>query len=550
MDIEVNIVQDGPGGWESWSFADGTKHQGHCWLYDPWEHSDLSAGLRALCQRGNAAFRELCDQVLSLCEDTNYEHACILQRGANLLAVVDHIQSEPLYYTVTGDTLCLSNDPSQFFQSIDPVLVEEALREFLLANYVTGKKSLLRGVQQILAGQALIFSDGILQTESVCEFWHRESAGFQEDLQRDRFRELILEVVEEMIGAYPEHRIILTLSGGLDSRLILWALDQLDHPDVVVCSYGRSFQRDVKWAREFTARTRYPWIFIPLSYKALRRIFQSEERRNYSRKSHFFTRLPFIQDFPALLYLSKRGYLEKPAIGITGNSGDYISGGHIQEGLSLENSRERVIDAVIHKHFHHWDINDLAPQIQQEYRQEISSQLDHAPESGRNEANFYEWWEWRERQSKFVVNSRRQYHWFGIPLFLPLWDKRMMQFFEEVPLNLRRDQRFYKRFCRNLVTSRNFAFDSVPTTLAQQQVEFRRKILRAIEHIANPNWGRYNTAALEHMFQVAHRLIGPGKGVYLPTTMSPYIGLLLWELVQNYPIRRSESKDWKREGIL
>jgi hypothetical protein len=40
----------------------------------------------------------------------------------------------------------------------------------------------------------------------------------------------------------------------------------------------------------------------------------------------------------------------------------------------------------------------------------------------------YEIFDWRERQSKFIVSAIRPYRFFGYQWLMPLWDKRFIDF--------------------------------------------------------------------------------------------------------------------------
>ncbi|MCY1237684.1 hypothetical protein D9M72_503920 [compost metagenome] len=59
-------------------------------------------------------------------------------------------------------------------------------------------------------------------------------------------------------------------------------------------------------------------------------------------------------------------------------------------------------------------------------------------------ANLYELWDWQERQSKYIVNSVRVYEQFSLNWWLPLWDSEFLEFWQLIPLQLRKGRLWYK----------------------------------------------------------------------------------------------------------
>mgnify|MGYP001251869609 FL=1 len=76
-------------------------------------------------------------------------------------------------------------------------------------------------------------------------------------------------------------------------------------------------------------------------------------------------------------------------------------------------------------------------------------------------ASIFEFWEWKERQSKYIINSCRVYEFFEYEWRISLWNLAIMQFWSRVPLNLRFGKKLYKDFLlkddyRNIYSSYNY----------------------------------------------------------------------------------------------
>src|SRR5690606_18133863 len=125
----------------------------------------------------------------------------------------------------------------------------------------------------------------------------------------------------------------------------------------------------------------------------------------------------FLQDFFAVKSLKQQGVIPEDAVFVPGHTGDFISGGHLVPGLTPEN----ITEAILKRHY------ALRAGDKTVFRERVAKMLhDISP------AENFENWNLKERQSKFIINSNRAYEFWGHEHLMPLWDKELVLFFQNI----------------------------------------------------------------------------------------------------------------------
>jgi asparagine synthase (glutamine-hydrolysing) len=262
-------------------------------------------------------------------------------------------------------------------------------------------------------------------------------------------------IFEKLVDSLAGRPVMLPLSAGLDSRLVVSGLHRLGYRDVHVYSYGQAGNHEAAVARAVADRLGYRWTFIPFTQASVRACEASADWRRYVELADSCASVPFKQDFQAIQVLRQQGAVPSDAVFINGNSGDFISGNHVPAALHApegetpsETRKKRILDALLAKHFSLW--RDLrTPANDERIRQKIRAAwardgVPDTPASG--DYGIYEHTEFQERQAKFVISGQRVYEFFGHGWRLPLWDNDYLDLWEQVPLELKIRQNLYKRF--------------------------------------------------------------------------------------------------------
>ena len=373
-------------------------------------------------------------------------------------AAVDRVRSIPLVWTdknglrvaQEGGALLAHFGAGQAKTDRDQALA------IALSGYTIGSATLYGGVKALLPGQFLFWKNGVATTDCYHRFapWEADQAPGDIGQERRRLADLTLEILQDLIDGAGGRTIAIPLSAGLDSRLLAAGLKHLGYKNVLTFAYGQQGNHEAETSRTIADRLGYPWHFVPFTNRAVAEIFASGRYADYRAYADSLTAVHFPQDFPAVTALMADGRMPEDSLLVNGQSGDFISGNHIPASLETppagdrDARLERVVDALIAKHFKQWRFLMRDPylaRIRELLRGEISALTGGAlPDDPACDYGVYEASEFVDRQSKYVVNGQRLYEFLGIDWSLPLWHDRYLEYWSARPAAQKAGQRLYR----------------------------------------------------------------------------------------------------------
>ena len=90
-------------------------------------------------------------------------------------------------------------------------------------------------------------------------------------------------------------------------------------------------------AEKIAKKLGYNWHFVKLNGKEQRINFNSKNYSNYKSFSDTFNSWSYVQDLFAVDELLKKNIIDNQSVIINGNSGDFISGGHLPKLKTMKN---------------------------------------------------------------------------------------------------------------------------------------------------------------------------------------------------------------------
>ena len=292
---------------------------------------------------------------------------------------------------------------------------------------------------QLHAALAMIEREGA----GVLLYMRQEGRAFAE-----RFNAALDAVMNRMLERTRSRRLIVPLSGGLDSRLLVAWL--VNHADAVggrvrTFTYGVPGAREVEVSREVARAAGLEWTAVDYERRPLLEAWHAPATGDFLRACYALSALPHVQDWYALMRLRQRGWLTEgdvvlPGHTIVGNMHDedrLIGGGRVDQ---VEVARAIVA--------HHADLQGRAERAWQDpwtappLRRALGlAGFDGGELSVRSAVEGYNF---RERQTKYINNSVRAYEFFGLDWDLPMLDAEMWHAWARGSARLTVDRSYYR----------------------------------------------------------------------------------------------------------
>ena len=136
---------------------------------------------------------------------------------------------------------------------------------------------------------------------------------------------------------------------------------------------------------------------------------------------------------------------------INGQSGDFITGDHIPKEYTGDYSINELFKIIFQKHYSLWSKmkNKNLDLMSQQFNKEIDKV--NFPDYEKKKYAFFsrhEYWEWVERQTKWVVNGQRVYDFFNLKWYLPLWEKTFIDYWQRMPYEYKVNQNLYREYLK------------------------------------------------------------------------------------------------------
>jgi len=379
--------------------------------------------------------------------------AIVVETSKWTVAAVDKICTIPIFIATYKNDIFISN--------YAPILKKEcsigkddldllAGLEISMSGFTIGSKTLYRDLEVLQGGEYLLCNKDSLFRDYYYTYspWKTSVRSLCE--LKKEFTDICINTLTDLKNSANGRQIVIPLSAGNDSRLIASGLKEIGVKNVICFSYGRKGNFETPISKEIAKSLGYKWLYLPISIKDKRNFFKSNVYQKYVAEFESYESIPNVQEIYEVSLLKNNPLVNDDAIIVNGNSGDFISGGHISsisdvEHISNESGRinwRKFLD----KHYSLWrglrtSANDAS--IVSELDFLLSSRITESVDFEKYHYAIMESFECIGRQSRIVARQQRAYEYFGYEWRLPLWSDKMVNFWEGVPYDYKIGQGLY-----------------------------------------------------------------------------------------------------------
>ncbi len=367
----------------------------------------------------------------------------IIEKEDVVWAAVDRIRMFPLFYFRKDNILWLSDDVETITREAGNVKLDDvSISEFLATGVVPGAYTLALDVFQIPTGNHLWINKKSLDVNTDMYFTY--ATKIIRDIKYNEARNELIEKFKSnfkrLFDSLRNKNIAIPLSGGFDSRFIAVMCKEFGVKNVICFTFGKKENPEVAYSESVAKKLGFKWLFIEYTPELIDSYYNSEVFHNYYRFAANYSSQFMMQQYFAIKYIKETLKFSEDTVFLPGFAGDVLGGSHITK-YRLKN--EMNIEKI-HKRLYVNQFNLICPK--RKYKGNILKRINNT--IIKNKAHYipysvYEDWDFKEKQSKFIVNSAKAYSFFGYQYRFPFLDNDLVEFFKSLPLQYKMNRVLY-----------------------------------------------------------------------------------------------------------
>lgn len=410
------------------------------------------------------------DEFLSLVSSLNGIFSVVIQRDDFLASAVDLTRLYPVFYTYKNDKWCISDTPYSLISS-DSTISSEALLQIRSLDTVFSDKTLVNDIYRLQSGQIVEFKEGGIFEKRT--YFHYNTPTSQVQASSVEALEIVLKsAVGRLVKRADGRQIVMPLSAGYDSRIIITLLKEYGYTNVLTYTMGSDYEESecpvAKRVANILGYENHSLILKEI-YKEL----DLSDFGAYVKHLGAFSNFCWISEYACIKWLQKNNLIDRDAIVVPGHAGDFFAGMDVTKSLVKENDSLNVLAFRLL-------YNAFESDSPFKLFKSIKEQLCIASKSGDYVPSLYLDFIFRNRLSAFASNSARAYTFLGYEVAFPLWDKSFLEIMRYLPLRQLQNCSLYKDCVERVFMRNGVYFPKYFPQISVYKKQYFKNLLRSL----------------------------------------------------------------------
>lgn len=428
-----------------------------------------------------SSFEEFC----SMLQDVHGSFSIIIDKGEKVWAAVDVARSMPLYYS---EDLSVISDSSEAVRKELGINAEQTDRlsmlEFYATFYVAHENTVYKNIKQIELGQAVEFLNKDKKIYTYFEHINDvKQISREEAIEKiESTTDVMLNRLKAVIG---ERQVVISLSGGYDSRYVACSLKRSGIDNVVCYTYGKETSFEIQHSKRVAASLGYKWYCFEYTDKDIESLLSEDSKAffDYCNNNDYMV---YLQNYIAVKKLIALNVIDDNAVFLTGLCNDMPTGQYINSEEELHRypfTAHGVAAYVVDTRFVRVELSSEAKDV---LISDVTSRIEEAGYEVKDYQSFvsvsdvhftaYE-------HSREFLHMNDVHEFFGHEWIIPCWDKALLKMWYSFPVALRTKQNVYEEYVTNHLGAR-FGITTKKVHLSNGQSKFVQDLKRIIGGIA------------------------------------------------------------------
>ena len=391
----------------------------------------------------------------------------------------DIARSMPIYFS---NDLCIVSDDVDEILKISSTENHEMddlrMLELYTTSFVGFDNTVYRNIKQLELGCTATIHDGII--EQTPYYVHGVPAPKQRENPIERLSDATDHMIKRLLTAASGRQIVLSLSGGYDSRYLACSLKKNGVDNVICYTYGRPGSFEVIQSKRVADALGYKLNIIEYDDNSVKSILREDTAYlSYSNRPDYIT---YLQNYLAVKYLHNNKLIPADSVFITGLCNDMPTGYYIptEEAASVYGfSLDGVASYNIADRFIKFELSQDALDL---FKADILGFFDRMRIEVKDYQSFISALDSLETanfHSHCYLNMNAVHEFFGYEWLLPCWDRELLDYWYSLAAEDRIKQKTYEEYITHHLAA-SYGVGEKKNINALTSTQFKEKVLRKI----------------------------------------------------------------------